>query len=572
MRIVALLVRICRFLYIVLFLLMLQFFFNSIATAEDFGAWRAINSYVECDNKISELNYKELQNEKQVLFNSSKKKPIELCRTAEILKRLGDYKAKEYYIKAIEAEPREPAFNIFYADYLRNIRGAESPLFSEAEKQYYEAHRKQERLENTRLYQGFDRVTKDRIERGLISLHQNDGLPLVSSPLNYRQGVVPNLFFSTINRFAGATSEFNEIDDVRDFTSEALFASSSQRLNRQLTNSELERIVRKKNQFETFNRIRFRYGKLPVLDGFYKHRSIKDAQITNFYEPNEFNNVELDEIGFSIEKSLDVSPYFDLFLRGAYSDIKRTGTIEFLENETEEIDQFGATVALSKFIGSDKLVLRLAYVYQDITPDVDNLPVRDRTIVAPTISYYLYRPIPSIPDPYDVRYSTRGLKLFAGFAYDQEKFDSANVNKNDYFIGASLKGLHFFNKLNRFDLTLQPTFFSSEVDNDSSQDNQQYRTNLTILYRLVDEERAPLDVGELSVSFLHFTIPLRYDRKIEGPDDFENYRFDLQLHGKFFIKKLRGTSFFASASYGHQSFYKLDKSIDLYEFSINIGF
>jgi hypothetical protein len=512
MRIIALLVRICRFLSIALFSLKLQIFFYSMATAEDFGAWRAINPYIECDKKISKLNYKELHDKKKVLLTSSKKKPIELCMTAEILKRLGDYKAKEYYIKAIEAEPREPTFNIFYADYLRNIRG------------------------------------------------------------NDRQGVVPNLFFSTVNRFADATSEFDETDDVRDFTSEALFASSPQRLNRQLTNRELERIVRKKTQFETFNRVRFRYGKLPVLDGFYKHRSIKAAQVTNFYEPNEFNDVELDEIGFSIEKSSDVSPYFDLFLRGAYSDIQRTGTIEFLENETEEIDQFEATAALSKFIGPDKLVLRLTYVYQDITPDVDNLPVRDRTIVAPTISYSLYRPIHSISDPDNVRYSTRGLKLFAGFAIDQEKFDSANVNKNDYFIGASLKGLHFFNKLNRFDLTLQPTLFSSEVDNDSSQDNQQYRTNLTILYRLVDEERAPLDVGELSVSFLHFTIPFRHDRKIEGPDDFENYRFDLQLHGKFFLKKLRGTSFFTSASYGRQNFYKLDKSIDLYEFSISIGF
>src|SRR5665811_286114 len=43
---------------------------------------------------------------------------------AERMERLGDYRAPEFYEKAIQTDPTEPNYDLFYGDYLRNIRGA----------------------------------------------------------------------------------------------------------------------------------------------------------------------------------------------------------------------------------------------------------------------------------------------------------------------------------------------------------------------------------------------------------------------------------------------------------------
>src|SRR6266496_5000715 len=55
---------------------------------------------------------------------------------AERMKRVGDYRAEEFYEKAIQADDKNPDYELFYADYLRNFRGAEAPLFPQAEEHY----------------------------------------------------------------------------------------------------------------------------------------------------------------------------------------------------------------------------------------------------------------------------------------------------------------------------------------------------------------------------------------------------------------------------------------------------
>ena len=62
--------------------------------------------------------------------------------TAELMKQIGDYRAQDYYEKAIKADEAEPGYELFYADYLRNFRGPSRPLFPEAERHYFEALRK----------------------------------------------------------------------------------------------------------------------------------------------------------------------------------------------------------------------------------------------------------------------------------------------------------------------------------------------------------------------------------------------------------------------------------------------
>src|SRR3990170_1564352 len=103
------------------------------------------------------------------------------------------------------------------------------------------------------------------------------------------------ILFTTINRYAESTTDFDEIYDTRNFTSEMLFSQSQIRLNRHLTNEELVGIIRTKQQFETFNNLRFHPSSSLSIDFSYRYRKIDNAQITNFFQPNQFNNVDVNE-------------------------------------------------------------------------------------------------------------------------------------------------------------------------------------------------------------------------------------------------------------------------------------
>lgn len=500
-----------------------------------------------------------------------------LCVIAELMKRAGDYRAEDYYKKAIDADDTEPAYELFYADYLRNFRGPQRPLFPEAEEHYYQALSKLEKLEQEKNWQNFDNETRKRVERGLITLYQEDGFPLAYWKSNITDSGTflerPFVFFSTINKYGRSTTDFDEVDDARDFTSEALFASSQKRLNRALTEDELTKIIRTKEQFEILNRFRFRYRYWPTLDIFYKYREIEDAQITNFFEPNKFNDVNLNEYGVTLEKPFNFSPVFDLFLKGTFNRIEREGIVEFLPDRKEDIDHFEANTTISRFFGPDKANLEFVYVFQDIDSDIPDPPKRDRRIFATTVTYQLNRPIsiiqPNLEVVYGKRFEIRGIDLFGGVVYDKERFGHVNVEKNDFFIGASIKGL------GAFDVTARSTVLTSEVEGDKSQDNSQYRTNLTLLYRIIDEEKGPgipKKVLGIHPAFLHLVIPLRHDIAIDGPKDFENFRVDIELDAKFFSTEFRGTTFLVSARYGYQRFYRLNNDLNLFSLNMSMGF
>ena len=57
----------------------------------------------------------------------------------------------------------------------------------------------------------------------------------------------PFVKFTSINRYEVDTTDFDRVDDVRTFTSEALFSESSLRLDRPLTKDELSDIARTNN-------------------------------------------------------------------------------------------------------------------------------------------------------------------------------------------------------------------------------------------------------------------------------------------------------------------------------------
>jgi hypothetical protein len=488
-------------------------------------------------------------------------------RVAELMKRVGDWRAEDYYEKAIEADEEEPAYELFYADYLRNFRGAGRPLFPAAEKRYRRALAKLRRAGEGRAWDG---ETLRRVERGLVALHQEDGLPLLSS----RRGDTdpagrpdtPSLFFSSVDRYAQLAGDFDNADDVRAFTSEAMLVSS--RLNADLSEGQLRGVLRRKGQFETLNRLRFRHGAWPVVDVSYKYRKVARGQLTNFFEPGKSNDIDLDEYGVSVEKPFDVSPYFDLFVRGGYKRVVRRGLLEFFPAEKERIEQYEARASLARFVGPDKALLDVVYVFQDIDQPVFDFSKRDRRIVAATFTYQLLRH--SLDAAYRRRFETRGAHLFAGAADDRESFGPVKLVRNDYFAGASLKGL------GAYEVTVQPTVFTSRVEGDRApRRNAQYRTNLNLLWRIKDEEAEPglpAEARSLNTAFVHLSVPVRHDVAIRGLKDFENFNVGLALHAKFFTTGARRTTFLASFGYNFQRFYRLDKNLNLLSVGVGLGF
>ena len=181
-----------------------------------------------------------------------------LLTTAELLRQAGDYRAEEYYEQAIAANPAEPAYELFYADYLRNFRGPLRPLLAEAALHYFAAIEKLRHPEHPNGGStSWARAVRDRTERGLVALYQQGGIPLA-----WRNAtpdlLAPWLFFSPMLRYAQSISDLDEVHDARDFTAEARFAGSASGLNRPLTTDELRGLVRRKQPEEAQNRLRLR--------------------------------------------------------------------------------------------------------------------------------------------------------------------------------------------------------------------------------------------------------------------------------------------------------------------------
>jgi hypothetical protein len=371
---------------------------------------------------------------------------------------------------------------------------------------------------------------------------------------------IPFLSFTSANRYQESTTDFDEVDDARNFTSEMLFSESQLRLNRNLTEDELARIVRTKPQFETLNMLSLNFVPSFGLDFSYKYRDVNDAQITNFYIPDQFNDVNLNEYGVALRKSISYSKY-GFYVRGAYKHIDREGIIEFFPDVEEDIDHYEVNVAISRTFEENSLTVYPTYVFQDIQLDIPEPYDRKRDILAITFTYgkqaslsklqEAIRPISAIENIFERRFDMRGIYFFGGIVYDKEEFGNTDVIKNDYFIGTTFP-------LGQFDIAIQPNIFTSEVEGDESQDNSQYRTDMTMYYQISE--------------VLLLSIPFRHDVAIEGPDDFENYKLGIELSYSLTSKKHSNVKLFTSLRYDHQRFFNLGKDLDLFVANLTFGF
>ncbi|MFN7926831.1 MAG: hypothetical protein U0Y68_02605 [Blastocatellia bacterium] len=539
------------------------------ASAQSGSNARRENPYTQISRAleaIENLRVEDVRKEiEKGVGNLRQQNPGTYLKLAELMKRVGDARAEDYYERAIQADDTEPAYELFYADYLRNFRGPQRPLFPRAEQHYFRAL---EKLRQLPQKASWDDVTERRVERGLVALYQEDGVAWL-----YRKAEgTPDLprpvaFFSTNNRAAQLAGDFNNLDEARAYTSEALFVES--RTGHSLTDAQLAGLIRRKDQFETTDRLRFRNRGWPVIDVLYKFRTVGDAKIPRFDQPNRFTDVDLKEYGLAIEKPFSVAKNLDLYVRGAYKRASRRGLIDFQPRSKEAINQFEAKGALSRFFGPDKVIVEGAYVFQNINLQILTPYKRERKIGSVTLTYQRLRS--AFRSVYRNRFETRGWHFFGGFANDQDVFGAATITKNDFFVGTSLRGM------GRFDLTLQPTFFTASVagDGPSRRENSQYRTNANLLFRLRDEERAP-EVPRtktwLHPAFVHLVIPFRHDLALNGLSKFENYKVGVELYTKLYSTSGGRTTILVSCGYNYQRFYQLNRTLNLFNVSLSIGY
>lgn len=567
--------------------------------------------YDHAQFQLRSLSYPRLSRAAKSLEGQKRDEPLYYLELAELMKGTGNPRAEFYYRKAIDSDPNEPAFHLFYADYLRNYRGPRKPLFPRAENQYFEALRGLRRSDPKQV-RNWDDETARRVERGMIALYQEDGIPIrvhneISDWIRYPER--PLLFFSTINNWAETTGDFDNFDDVRAFTSEALLAAQ-RRIETglpTLTKNDLQEIARVRPQYDTLQRLRFRYKSMPAFELTYRRREIERGAITLFLFPDQTNDVRIrSEYGGALEKPFSLPSGIDLFVRARYARIDRTGLIEGLPNTPEIINQYEGVFGASRFVGPDKVIFQGAYVYQDIHPRLAT-PVakRDRRIASGRITYNLLRKFSTneadIADrsmagrSNENRFELRGWEFFGGVTLDDEGFGSATLHKNDYFGGTEIKGLFS----GRLDLAYQAIVFTSEVSGNTlprgllkpgignaipeldfiaedlvKRRNTQLRHNATVLFRIKDEEREPAipsGVAWLHPASVTLVVPLKYDRALDRLEAFENYRIGCELDIKLYTAPFRGTTYLLSAGYSRQVFFNIGKSVDLMKARFSVG-
>ena len=124
---------------------------------------------------------------------------VDLCVAGRLKARLGQGDAAEYLERAIAAAPREPGFELFAGMYWAGMRGARRPLLERAERHFYAASRKLERLRARRATLAFHDTVDDWLHKQLLVLYQQDGAQLLPWKAYHQDGGglwAPGLAFS----------------------------------------------------------------------------------------------------------------------------------------------------------------------------------------------------------------------------------------------------------------------------------------------------------------------------------------------------------------------------------------
>lgn len=507
---------------------------------------------------------------------------FDYATVAELYKRLGNRLARTYYERAIAADTREPAWELFYAEYLRLSRGAgQQPLFAAAERHLFAAFRKLEALQHDRASEEeWDLETLDRARRARAALYERDGFQLVSAGREEEGASVPTrlpkMFVSPMVRLARSVADLDQSSDVRLLTSAGLF---SEHLGHRFTLDEERELAHAVIPREAVGRLRLRSGAAPVVDVTWRGRETPQLQVTDFHHPTQFNDFTLFGVGVAVEQPFTVGGTVDALLKGSFDRVTRQGLIETRPLANDHVNQITVGGALSAYAGPDRINVSYLHVDQRIDPEPADLPGRDRRFDGVTATYQIFRALPLPGRDFNTgtgrRFETRGIDLSAGVLRDRERFPAGAgsdvfIERLDRFVGIAAKGL------GRVDLTVQPTWYSNRVTNNPTQANQQLRLAGNVLVRLLDEERTAGMPAErllgMPIGSLHLVVPFHWDRPLEGPATFTSRRIGFELWTKLIAASGSGVAVLASGGFGYQRFSALAKDERLVHLQFGVGF
>ena len=501
------------------------------------------------------------------------------CIAAELSWRIGSADAPEYYRRAIGLAPLDPGYEYLFGHYYRWLRGANSPVLEQAEGHFYAALRKLEALRTRGVHRDQDATVADWMQRDMQELYQSDGLPLLRAKAYPYGGSGLDLpGVSAIGRFQYSqdTTDFWHMNEDRAFTTEALFSASSQRLGRPLTQQELYSLIINPLRVDYAAKLRVRFNWLGALDVGYDYFYSPNSQITSFFQPGVYNDINVKTLSIGYGRTFDLYPLFDANVSLQYQWISRTGFVEFLPQLTENFPTYLGSVTLARKLGPDVLSLNLAYVYMDIpyyTTGLIDERKRQEVIRAATVDYAMYRSF-VLPGA-DRRSYTRGWHWFGGVADDQGVWGTRLVEKDDVFVGTSLLGV---GRGGLNDVTLQGTYASAQtIDSryglDPEQSNGHVRTNLTLAHRLVDDQ-APGVIAPVAGIFypanLTFVLPAAWDTTTQAINTYENFRVGGELWYRD-ADPVLSSEFLVTAGYSYQYFYNMKRQVNDVHVDVRLG-
>ena len=535
--------------------------------------------------------------------------PYRRCMLAELMKRAGDPAgAAFYYEQAIKLHPEEPALELMYGDYLQWLRGVRKGGLAVEAKEHY--RRAQVKIANLKAQGRWgarnDGRTEDDLKKALFYLNQANGIGLSFG------GKDPFVFFSTITEVRNDTVAFDyQWVDSRAFNAEALYAQSSTKLGRTLSRSELKGVARHKLGVVTSNRLRFQLGKLRAIDLTYKYLRFNDAKIPNYTDPTRNVNDVGHEYGIAFTNDFQLPHAIDLFIQIGAKTIRRTTSAEGFDDKKEDSQRYNVVLGASRIVGTGKIngefefshqvwdpglnwagintykgnvlyqsrlfgpnrwIFDGIYVFQDVDESAFN-PFNDdmRTLVVQAT--YVF----PVPDFFGKIIG--GGDVFGGYADATSLIagQSENeVNKEQFFGGFALRRIDLSSTLNPFDVTFRSSYYKSKVKQDSTQLHTEWRNQLTLGYRLVEDRQVqwlPNKSSAIQPALLNLEVPIRHDGSVEGLREFANYRIGIQLKGDFiFTQTPVPFAFYGTAGYAYERFYHLKEGFHIFQVRLGTGF
>lgn len=539
------------------------------------------------------------------------------CVVAMLMSRTGDGDAPLHYEIAVQNAPQEPGYELWWANHYSMFRGARSPVTETAEVHYYASLKKLKALRDSGKYRAYHAVVEEWTKKRLMVLYQQDGVHVIPGKLYPQQPFglyAPGFSIGAITGFSKDTRDFNRKGDwneARTFTLEQQFANSDVRAGgasrpdpyfKGLQPFEKYEIPRAPLRYHLDVKLRYRQNPIGTLDAVYEVAHAEQSQITGFYYPagcgldktmlcteldgskNGLNDVDVRQIGGAYERVLPLYPLFDAKVGLSYKRVHRTGVVEFLPNKAEDFNLFEGKLALSRFVGSDKVTAELGYTYFDMPLGEGPVPEqqRSRHIRSALLEYALYSPLvlPSLTpgEPSFLRTPTRGWYFYAGIVQDDELYGFRTVTKRDIFLGSRFEGS------GAFDITLQGTYATgkqtfSNADtgmlfSDPTQAFAGFRTNLTPQVRLINPDAIP----GISWGFdsLMLVFPISHDLGLkQASKDYENIRAGVEMWGRLFSPVL-GPALLLTGGYTYQNFYNINgganpKGMHLFMLNARLG-